>query len=341
MRRSRGYIPFVAPQTRLPADKEAGTRRRNKCGVACSRSLSRHLKTPKGMLSVLRYFLVSHQGMRIRALTICLLLGLLGGCGDFPVGSQAPLFSVPLTVNGESVGNAFVDTGGGYEVLLRQDYGVEIIDTVEVLAFGGTEKLQLTGPFVYSVAGFNTVAASALVGLSACDCNGLGFHFFNRTGVILGIDFSDSEAEFLLTPPKGGMSIPFTNPPDILAGFDSAFVEVEVTLDGESRRILGLLDTGSNVTVLRRGILGGEAVPSPSRLDITIEHENLGMVAVNTGLYDTDGLPDMIIGTDVMGTWAQRWYFDFTPGNGAVTVFFDDQPGNASDTAERLPTSAE
>ena len=276
-----------------------------------------------------------------KTLTACLLLGLLGGCGDFPTGSHAPLFSVPLTVNGESVGNAFVDTGGGYEVLLRQDYGLEIIDTVEVLAFGGTEELLLTGPFAYSVAGYKTVAASALVGLSACDCNGLGFHFFNRTGMILGIDFSGSEVNFLLVPPEGGTFIPFANPPDILEGFDSAFVEVEVALAGESRLILGLLDTGSNVTVLRRGILDGGAVPSLDRLDITVQHENLGTVAVNAGLYDTDGLPDMIIGTDVMGTWAQRWYFDFTPGGGAVTVFFDDQPGDASDTAERLRTPAE
>ena len=65
--------------------------------------------------------------------------------------TPAPLFEVPLVVEGIDVGPAIVDTGGGYEVMLKDPFGLDVVDLIDVLAFGGREEVGLTGPFSYEV----------------------------------------------------------------------------------------------------------------------------------------------------------------------------------------------
>ncbi len=229
---------------------------------------------------------------------------------------------------------AIIDTGGGYEVMLRERFGLKVIDIVEVLAFGGKELVELTEGFAYEAGGVRAVADAALVGLSVCDCNGLGFHFLRKTGVVLGLDFSEESATFQATLPDGGILLPFTSPPAMMDGFDSAFVEVDVGADGVVRTVLGLLDTGTNRTVMRRGLVGSPSTLAPNHVDITIQQEDLGTVAARVALFDTSGLPDLIIGTDVMRAWGERWYFFFGPRGGAVTIF---PAGPAVEVTQALP----
>lgn len=249
---------------------------------------------------------------------------LIASCGFQPQDPPTFAFSVPFTVNGAPADDAFIDTGGGYEVLVSSAIGLPAVGEVNVLAFGGRETVPLAGPFTYSVNGFETIASGALVGLSTCDCNGIGFHFFRRTGLILELDFPARRADFALTTPiLHDASIPFAEPPDSLPGFESAFIEVTVSAGGSARSVLGLLDTGANVTVIREGIVGSPLFITPDRQQIAIDHAQLGSVVVTAGLFSTEGLPDLIIGVDVMRRWADRWYMDFTPGGGRVTVVVD------------------
>ena len=151
---------------------------------------------------------------------------------------------------------------------------------------------------------------------------------------MLGLDYPNTRTEFLAFVPEGGVRIPFQPPPSYLEGFDSSFVEIEVATCGDSRTVLGLLDTGTTASVMRRGLVEegtdkDDLCPAlfyrpaltPDQLDVTVSHERLGTVAVRVGLFDTPGLPDLILGTDVMRVWADRWYFSFTPQGGSVTVF--------------------
>ena len=272
------------------------------------------------------------------------ILGTLGLCSSLACGCggtlgdvltawgapvPAPLFHVPLAIEGEEIGTAIIDTGGGYEVMLRENFGLEVIDAVEVLAFGGRQSVEVTEGFAYSVGGFHKVATTAIVGESICDCNGLGFFFFRETGVVLSLDFVNVHAMFLSGVPAGGVTIQFEPPPDHLEGFDTAFIEVEVVSGGELRKTLGLLDTGANATLIRRGLVGSAPTLRPNRQDVTIANDYLGTVAVSAGLFDTDGLPDVIIGTDVMRVWANEWYFSYSPTGGRVAVFgpIDPAPG--------------
>jgi len=255
-----------------------------------------------------------------RRIGLCVGLALAGGCGDVPAPRPAPRFSVPLEIEGERVDPAIIDTGGGYELMLRESFGLKVIGTAEVLAFGGTEEVGTTEGFEYSAGGWVTRAESALVGLSVCDCNGLGFYFFQKTGAVLALDFKTVTASFALWPPSEGVFLPFQPPPSHLAGFDSAFIEVDVESGGDSRTVLALLDTGTNASVLRRGIVGTASPLTPDRLQVTITEPQLGGVAAQVGLFDVAGLPDMILGTDVMRVWADRWYISFAPGGGTITV---------------------
>jgi hypothetical protein len=45
------------------------------------------------------------------------------GCGG--VFAPAPLFTTPLSIEGEDVGPAIIDTGGDYEVILRETFGLD------------------------------------------------------------------------------------------------------------------------------------------------------------------------------------------------------------------------
>ncbi|UCC31562.1 MAG: hypothetical protein JSU86_04640 [Phycisphaerales bacterium] len=252
---------------------------------------------------------------------LCLCPALAAGCGEIPIARPAPLFNVPLSIEGEPIGSAIIDTGGGYELLLRDSFGLQVIDTVEVLAFGGKEAVGVTEGFQYTAGGWDSTTDAALVGLSVCDCNGLGFHFFRKTGAVLGLDFANPRAMFLPVAPTGGVTIPFQPPPSFLTGFDSAFVQIEIASGGDTNAVLGLLDTGTNASVMRRGVVGTPSSLTPDRLDVTVTVESLGTVAVQMGLFETAGLPDVILGTDVMRTWSDRWYFFFAKERGTVTAF--------------------
>ncbi len=266
-----------------------------------------------------------------RAIGVCILvLSATGGCGDILAPRPAPLFSAPLTIGGAAVDPAIIDTGGGYELMLRDAYDLRVVDLVEVVAFGGREVVGITEGFPYSVAGWDTTAEAALVGVSVCDCNGLGYHFFKKTGAVLGVDYTDVSARFLFYVPTGGVTLAFKPPPPHLPDFDSAFVEVELESDGESLVVLGLFDTGANASVMRRGLLGEPTLLQPNRLFVMITQEHLGTVAAHVTLFETDGLPDLIIGTDIMQAWSDRWYFSFTHRGGSVTVF----PRTGDDTSD-------
>jgi len=242
------------------------------------------------------------------------------GCGNFIEEPSAPLFRVPLSIEGQSVGSAIIDTGGGYEVLLRDDFGLGVIGRMDVLAFGGFESVEVTRGFHYQAGGVEAIAESAIVGLSACDCNGLGVDFLRKAGIAFAVDFQEGVAAFLPDRPNAGITLDFLEPPDYLAGFDSAFVEVTISSGTRSRRVLGLLDTGATETVMRRGLLGGAPLLSPNLMNVRVRHDQLGSVAVNVRLFDTNGLPAIILGTDIMRAWADRWYFSYAPEGGTVVV---------------------
>ncbi len=258
---------------------------------------------------------------------------LVGGCGAAWPAAEAPRFSAPLFVEGKAVSPAILDTGGGYEVLLREDFGLEVIGQARVLAFGGMETVDLTEGFTYSVGGIETKASFALTGLSICQCNGVGYPFFLKTGVVLGLDFAGTSATFLETLPIGGVIIPFVAPPESLAGFETAFVMVEVAdgfdppSAGNALAVRALLDTGANRTAMRRNFLPSDSALDLGTKDITIGIPSLGTVAANVILFDTPGLPELIIGTDVMGAWGDRWYFQFGPERGVACIHNDLPPG--------------
>ncbi len=227
----------------------------------------------------------------------------------------------PLTVDGTAVGEAIIDTGGGYEVILRESFGLKVIDTVQVLAFAGSETVAVTEPFAYMAGGVTSVADFALVGLSICPCNGVGYQFFRKTGTVLALDYRTMRSAFLYgDAPHDQVTIPFAPPPPELADFDSSFLEVDVESDGNVRRILALLDTGANATVMRRGVMEGQALSTLDRFDAQITRAELGTVAVRITLFDTPGLPDLIVGTDVMAAWSDEWFFTFAPQGGSVSV---------------------
>lgn len=243
------------------------------------------------------------------------------GCGNFTNTITAPLFTLPLTVEGQDVGSAILDTGGGYEVMLADDFGLSITKTTEVLVFGGRERIGLTEPFSLTLGGLSAQADTALVGLSLCDCNGIGYFFFRKTGVVLGLDFQTRTAELTRTVPLGGVTLPFANIPRELPGFDSTFLELNITIDGQSIPVVGLLDTGSNATIIQEKIIGRRAILKSERIIMTIAHDDLGEVALPVYMFNTPGLPDLIVGTDLMGAWSDRWYFQYDRIGGSITAF--------------------
>lgn len=275
-------------------------------------------------------FRLSPQEPRLIAIAAPLLFAL--GCIQIAP-APAPLFTSTLFIDGEPVGPAVIDTGGAYEVILREPFGLELLGETYVLAFGGVESVQMTEGFHYSVNGVDAESDTALVGLSTCDCNGLGFIFFRKTGKSLSINFQTLTAEFIDAAPFEGVQIPFRAPPVTLPNFDSAFLEVTVTSGEEEMVLLGLLDTGTNGTVMRRGLFSD--APLQERRDIRVQRPELGTVAVNVGLFDTPGLPDIVLGTDVMGAWADRWYFTYNSRGGFITVV----PTPTSDSNTVTPSS--
>lgn len=255
------------------------------------------------------------------------------GCGSAFPPQRAPLFTAPLSIEGTEVGRAIIDTGGGYEVMLHRPFGLDVVDTMDVLAFGGRETVGVTGGFVFETGGVRASADSAIVGLSVCECNGVGIDFFRKTGSIVGIDFDLAQAAFLCELPDGGVEIPFEDPPPHMTRFDSAFLDVVITDGSESTLVRALLDTGTNGTIMRRGLLSRSGNAPGSEYSIQISRPEFVTVQVRTTLFTTEGLPDLIIGTDVMEVWSSRWYFHFLPIGGVVKAY----PGeHATDAPARI-----
>jgi hypothetical protein len=246
----------------------------------------------------------------------------LAGCGDLGLNPQ-PLFTTPLSIDDQPIGTAVIDTGGGYEVMLRDAFGLDVIHTAEVLAYTGRERVDLTESFRYEAGGVRAVADTALVGLSVCDCNGVGYFFLRKTGVVLGIDFRVRSARFLPSAPEGGVSLPFEPAPPHMGLFDSSFIDVELSANGRTRTARGLLDTGTNFTVMRRDLLDATVPLSRNLGQVTVTHQTLGAITTYVGLFDTQGLPDIILGLDVMRDWADEWYFRYDDEGGAVVVAVD------------------
>lgn len=256
-----------------------------------------------------------------------LAAALTAGCGDALAGRPAPLFGAWVEVEGESVGAAVIDTGGGYELILRETFGLTVVGTANVLAFGGQESVSVTEGFDYVAEGWPATADGALVGVSVCDCNGLGFFFFRKTGAVLELDFTAFTARFLTALPEEGVAIPFASPPPQLPAFDTSFVEVEVSTGMDSRKVLALIDTGSTQSVMRRGLVAGTSPALlPDRLDVLVSEPHLGTVGLQIQLFDTPGLPDMILGTDVMPVWADRWYFAYETHGGTMRAARREPP---------------
>jgi hypothetical protein len=265
----------------------------------------------------------SEYGCRLPAFGLCLACVLVGvsfsGCGSAAPDYPPALLAVPLAVNGQQVSPALIDTGGGYELMLRQAYGLKITGGAEVLAFGGAEVVSITEGFSFNVNGVPGEAEYALMGLSVCDCNGVGYEFFRNQGLVLEVDLASNTVAFRSAPPYGDAVIPFLPPPATLPDYDTAIIPVTLAAQDEERDVLGVLDTGAARTVIRRGLLPG----SGDSLILEITHPSLGTVLLEADLFDTPGLPDAILGLDVMRTWADVWSFDFTADAGAVTVLFE------------------
>jgi hypothetical protein len=264
---------------------------------------------------------------RVAAVALAVLAAALG-CNAYLPPVQEELFSLPLVVNGVDVGHALIDTGGGYEVLLRESFGLTLVDQARVIAFGGFETVGVTESFEFAVGGYQSMAGGALVGLSVCDCNGLGYHFFRRTGLTLAVDFPSRLAYFLPFRPDSDLTIPFREPPAHMPDFDGAFIQVEIEANGRKRTVLGLLDTGASITVMRRGLISG-ALPLAGVQEVFLTEPQLGKLQATVGLFDNDELPDIILGLDVMRVWADRWVFDFgrQGERGSISLFFrNDAP---------------
>jgi len=245
----------------------------------------------------------------------------VAGCGNtltLPA-PAAPLFTIPVSVNDQPVGPAIVDTGGGYDLMLADRLGLTVVETVEILVFHGITTAGVTEPFRYAAGGFETTADTALVNVDLCDCNAVGFFFLRKTGAVLGLDFTSGEATLTARSPTGGSYVPFAAPPPQMSDFDTSFMEVELSDgDGHTVTVTALVDTGSNTTLMRRGIVGPAAGANGDRVDVFVSRPELGTVAARIGSYETPGLPDLIIGTDVMRVWSHSWHFLYSPYGGFI-----------------------
>jgi len=266
-----------------------------------------------------------------RTALVLLCLVALSGCGPVPATAPPGLFTVPLKVEGQNVGPAILDTGGGFEVMLREPYGLEVVDEIEILAFAGTRNVELTEPFDYVAGGIGAQAGGAIIGAAICDCNGLGFEFFRKTGLTLALDFSGLQAGFVSQPPSIEPVIDFAEPPEGLVDFQAPFVTVTIESGGDAVQVIGLLDTGAQQTVMKRGLVGAPSMLGADRQRVLVTQEQLGTISASVALFDGDELPDIILGLDFMRVWGQQWYFTFAPDSGTVSVVTAREPEEPAD----------
>ncbi len=252
--------------------------------------------------------------------TACVIFSLQNGCGVELRDPGEFRFLAPLIIEKEEVASAIIDTGGGYEILLRSTYDLPVVEEVDVVTFRGLERVEVVGPFNYATGSIGAVSHGAIVGISTCDCNGLGFEFFRKTGLVLALDFDTRLAAFLDAAPLAGVYIPFAAPPEVLAGFDAAFLRVVVNINGRQIPATALVDTGSTRTVVQREFTENFVIQRPDTIDLTINQSQLGGVRLTAEMFENDALPEIIIGLDVMSVWGGQWYFDFTGEAGSFTV---------------------
>ncbi|MCC7291109.1 MAG: hypothetical protein IT449_03490 [Phycisphaerales bacterium] len=273
--------------------------------------------------------------MMKRILASCgflLPLGLLGGCGNVLPPAPAHLFYLPLEIEGRPTDPAFIDTGGEFEVLLKDAHGLAIRDEIDILAFTGTERVPLTEPFSYRVGDIELQTQGAIVGLSACVCNGVGLAFLKKSNRVLHFDFPAKTASLVDSVPVEAAVVPLSRPTGRLATFQGIFAEVEVTGPDGVSVLHGLLDSGATRTVLRSGLVGAGDAVNADQMEITIGSDYLGTARLTAALFDTEGLPDLIIGTDLMGAWADHWYMNFDDASGVMWVSWSgaDSSGGGS-----------
>ena len=145
--------------------------------------------------------------------------------------------------------------------------------------------------------------------------------------MVAAIAFSEPSAAFTTTTPPGGIDLPFRAAPTNLEGFDSSFIDVEIDLGATTQTVRALLDTGAAETLLKRKLVPGGSDLLFGRMRVEVTHDRLGTVSVSAALFDNDDLPDLILGIDMLRAWGDRWYFQYTPNGGIVTVFpYADPP---------------
>jgi len=260
---------------------------------------------------------------KLHTAVVGVLITALPGCDNATFFAAAPenLFTTPVTANGTVLESAIIDTGGGFDLMLgdRAGLGLDIVNSVDILAFNGVITADIAEPFPYSVGDFHAVADQAFVDLGLCDCNALGFFFFRKTGAVLAISFLDGHASFLDAAPARRTAIPFADPPATLPDFDTSFMTVQVTGDdGTPVTVNALIDTGSNITSLRRGLVSVSSTPDGTHADVLIARAELGTVHARVTVFDRPGIPDLVIGTDVMAAWSDEWYFEYNAHGGTI-----------------------
>lgn len=270
--------------------------------------------------------MVDRMSRRLRMKALIGLLLLAGGCGTVVAPPRPALFYVPLSVEDRSVDPAFLDTGGEFEVLLKEPYGLPIQGEISVLAYTGRERVLVTGPFSYSVGDTRFQSDGAIIGLSVCDCNGVGLGFLRKAGALLSLDFTSRTVNLVTDRPIEASYIPSSRPIGPLSGFGGLFLEVEVSSETAATRLHALLDTGATRTVIRRDVAAVLRPVTSENVSLRIGNPYLGTAEVVAGLFYTPGLPDLIIGIDLMGAWSDRWYMDFggdEPSAWVVHAFSD------------------
>lgn len=253
------------------------------------------------------------------AFAACLVVS-CAGCG-LELSPGASLFFLPIEVNGQDVGMGIVDTGGAYELMLNEPFGLRVTGMAEVLVFSGPATVGITEPFRAVVGDTPLEIDNAIVGLDLCECNGVGFLFLRKSQRLLNLDFRTRRA--WLSPadetPPNLAEFRFLTPPAGLSTFDTAFIEVTVAGGDRARPVLGLLDTGTTTTLMRRGLVPGAAgAIDPDAQTVRITSDMLGTVQAQVRLIETEGLPDLIIGVDVMRAWSDEWSFRYDVVGGAV-----------------------